>query len=172
MLALFPLISRIAGIVALSSVIGSSGAPSVVSARSSGTPQRGAIGRDVGSASCHYALGTNVDFGIIATTAGKPYYPSGCLSTEYAWARRHLDQVKRKALSLADQAAANPLSTGFSIACSVGIIVFGGILALSELLPVSSPVTGASVAFGGCVTLATIVYSLARRRKLEAGSGR
>ena len=86
MLALFPLISRIAGIVALSSVIGSSGAPSVVSARSSGTPQRGAIGRDVGSASCHYALGTNVDFGIIATTAGKPYYPSGCLSTEYAWA--------------------------------------------------------------------------------------
>ena len=93
------------------------------------------------------------------------------LSVEYEWARRHLDRVKSKARTLADQAAANRLSTAFSVIFALGVIGLGGVLALSELLPGSGIATGVSVAFGGVVVLATVVYSLIQRHKAEARRG-
>ena len=87
------------------------------------------------------------------------------LSVEYEWARRRLDTVKARARTLADQAAANRLSTSISVLFALGIVGLGGVLALSELLPGAGWATGSSVAFGGLVALATIGYSLWQRRK-------
>ena len=92
------------------------------------------------------------------------------LSVEYEWARRHLDSVKLRARTLADQAAANRLSTSFSVLFALAIVGLGGVLALSEMLPGSGIATGASVAFGGLVALATIIYSVVQRRRGALGS--
>jgi uncharacterized protein (TIGR02611 family) len=92
------------------------------------------------------------------------------LSVEYEWARRRLDTVKAKARTLADQAAANRLSTSISVLFALGIVGLGGVLALSELLPGSGWATGGSLAFGGLVALATILYSLWQRRTSSARS--
>jgi hypothetical protein len=51
-------------------------------------PPQGIVGRDVGDSSCASALDANAAFGIVGTTAGRPYYPSPCLSAEYAWAKQ------------------------------------------------------------------------------------
>jgi uncharacterized protein (TIGR02611 family) len=92
------------------------------------------------------------------------------LSVEYEWARRRLDTVKARARTLADQAAANRLSTSISVLFALGIVGLGGVLALSEFLPGSSWATGGSVAFGGLVALSTIGYSLWQRRRGVTGS--
>lgn len=46
----------------------------------------GTLGHDVGSVSCLGTLPAGGQFGIIGTTAGRPFYPSNCLASEYAWA--------------------------------------------------------------------------------------
>jgi hypothetical protein len=46
----------------------------------------GTAGHDVGSVSCLGTLPADGKFGIIGTTAGRPFYPSPCLASEYAWA--------------------------------------------------------------------------------------
>lgn len=92
------------------------------------------------------------------------------LSVEYEWARRRLDAVKSRARTLADQAAANRLSTTVSIIFALGIIGLGGVLALSKLLPASGLATGISVVFGGIVALSTIIYSLVQRRRAQPPS--
>jgi uncharacterized protein (TIGR02611 family) len=91
------------------------------------------------------------------------------LSVEYEWARRQLETVKARARTVADQAAANRLSTSVSILFALGIIGLGGVLALDETLPGSGLATGVSLAFGGVVALATIIYSLLQRRRSSAG---
>jgi hypothetical protein len=79
-------VGRSIGIAALGAVLSASSTPALASvARASAAPG-GAIGRDVGDVSCSAPLATNVAFGVIGTTAGKPYYPSPCLSAEYSWA--------------------------------------------------------------------------------------
>ncbi|HVY09736.1 MAG TPA: hypothetical protein VHB18_06305 [Mycobacteriales bacterium] len=88
MLAVLAVIARVAGVFALAGALGGGSAPTVASVGRAGAPPHGAIGRDVGSMSCDATLGSKVDFGIIATTAGRPYFPSPCLSAEYAWASR------------------------------------------------------------------------------------
>ncbi|MGH8888945.1 MAG: PGPGW domain-containing protein [Acidothermaceae bacterium] len=87
------------------------------------------------------------------------------LSLEYEWARRNLERVKSRARTVADQAAANRLSTTLSVLFALGVIGLGGVLALSETLPGSGLATGASIVFGGLVTLSTIVYSVVQRRR-------
>jgi hypothetical protein len=89
-LALWSTVARLAGIVAFSAAVGSGAAPAGVvpahAAVQSGTPAHGVVGRDVGDDSCSSSLGSNAAFGVVATTAGRPYYASPCLSSEYAWA--------------------------------------------------------------------------------------
>jgi hypothetical protein len=85
-LALLSTLARLAGVLAFGAALGSGSAPAVVSLSHAGPPPTGAVGRDVGDVSCASALSSDVDFGVLATTAGKPYYPSECLSSEYAWA--------------------------------------------------------------------------------------
>jgi hypothetical protein len=46
----------------------------------------GTLGHDVGSVSCQDPLPTGGDFGIVGATAGRPFFRSGCLAAEYAWA--------------------------------------------------------------------------------------
>jgi hypothetical protein len=46
------------------------------------------------------------------------------------------------------------------------------VLALTQFLPASGAATGGSVAFGGLVILATVIYSLIQRRKLLAAERR
>jgi uncharacterized protein (TIGR02611 family) len=92
------------------------------------------------------------------------------LSVEYEWARRHLDRAKSHARTLADRAAANRVSTSFSVLFALGVIGIGGVLALSKTIPGAGIATGISVAFGGIVVLATVAYSLAQRRKGAASS--
>lgn len=87
------------------------------------------------------------------------------LSAEYEWARRHLERAKSHARTLADRAAANRLSTSFSILFALGVVGLGGVLALSETLPGSGLATGVSIAFGGIVILATVAYSLVQRHR-------
>ncbi|HVS67320.1 MAG TPA: hypothetical protein VHE56_02125 [Mycobacteriales bacterium] len=86
MLALFSSLARFVGIAALGAVVGSGAVPAGPTTRASGPPPRGAIGRDVGSQSCSRTLATDVSFGVIATTAGRPYFSSPCLAAEYSWA--------------------------------------------------------------------------------------
>ncbi|HVV75825.1 MAG TPA: hypothetical protein VHC43_07295 [Mycobacteriales bacterium] len=85
MFALASTIARLISVIAIAATAGSGTVPASSAARS-GTAPAGAIGRDVGSQSCAGTLATDVSFGIIATTAGRPYFPSPCLSSEYAWA--------------------------------------------------------------------------------------
>jgi hypothetical protein len=49
-------------------------------------PRHGAVGYDVGAQSCGSALPRGGRFAVIAATAGKPFHPSRCLRSEYAWA--------------------------------------------------------------------------------------
>jgi len=90
------------------------------------------------------------------------------LSLEYEWARRHLDRVKSRARTVADQAAANKVSTSLSVLFALGVIGLGGVLTLTQTLPGSGLATGASLVFGGIITLSTIIYSVVQRRRSEA----
>ncbi len=83
MLALFPAVARLITIALLAA--GTASATPL--ARSAAGPPSGAVGRDVGHQSCSRPLATDVSFGVIGTTAGRPYFPSPCLSAEYAWAK-------------------------------------------------------------------------------------
>jgi hypothetical protein len=85
-LAAFPAIVRLIGVALLGSVLGAGAAPMHPAVRSASAPPSGSIGRDVGYQSCSQPLAADVSFGVIGTTAGRPYFPSGCLSVEYAWA--------------------------------------------------------------------------------------
>jgi uncharacterized protein (TIGR02611 family) len=86
------------------------------------------------------------------------------LSAEYEWARRQFAVAKGRAQTLADRAAANKVSASFTILFGLGVIGLGGVLALKESLPGSGLATGISMAFGGVVILATVIYSLSRRK--------
>jgi uncharacterized protein (TIGR02611 family) len=94
------------------------------------------------------------------------------LSAEYEWARRHFRTAKTHAQSLAERAAANRVSTVLTVLFALGAIALGGVLALTQFLPASGAATGGSVAFGGLVILATVIYSLIQRRKLLAAERR
>jgi hypothetical protein len=80
-------LARIAGI-ALTAALGSGAVVTPMQlASASGTPPRGVVGRDVGDTSCAATLGSGAAFGVVAATAGRPYYASPCLASEYAWAK-------------------------------------------------------------------------------------
>ena len=86
MLALWSTLVRLVGVAILAAVMGPAASSPQHQATRSVVPERGAVGRDVGDTSCASPLGTNPAFGVIGTTAGRPYYSSACLSSEYAWA--------------------------------------------------------------------------------------
>jgi hypothetical protein len=50
-------------------------------------PASGAVGHDVGAISCLSTLPSGGSFGVIGATAGRPFHRSGCLDSEYTWAR-------------------------------------------------------------------------------------
>ncbi|HWA64892.1 MAG TPA: hypothetical protein VG899_00805 [Mycobacteriales bacterium] len=86
MLTLWSTILRVIAAALIGGVVGSGPGVPTLARVPSGGPVSGAVGRDVGDASCASTLGTNAAFGVIATTAGRPYYASPCLAAEYAWA--------------------------------------------------------------------------------------
>ena len=107
MLALLSTLTRYVGVLALGAVLGSGATPVSVAARQMGNPPAGAVGRDVGAASCAHTLPTGASFGVIATTDGRPYYPSPCLAAEYAWAHA-LPYRAQYYLNLADPGHKSP----------------------------------------------------------------
>jgi hypothetical protein len=78
---------RIASVVALFSLGGQSPATVTTPASHPARPASGAVGNDVGYQSCATALPTGGSFGVVGTTAGQPFQASGCLESEYAWAK-------------------------------------------------------------------------------------
>jgi putative transmembrane protein PGPGW len=88
-------------------------------------------------------------------------------AVEYEWARRRLVDVRERARSAADKAAASRVATATAILFGVGTIGLGGVLIFSDVLPLSGVGTGASVALGGLTVLATTAYSLREMRRAE-----
>lgn len=86
MFALLSTIGRLVGVVVLGALLGAGAAPHSALLRAAGNPPTGTVGRDLGAHSCADSLPTGADFGVIATTDGRPYFASPCLSSEYAWA--------------------------------------------------------------------------------------
>jgi hypothetical protein len=84
---LFPALARLLTLILLAAGTGSGVTSSSHQAKSTARPPSGAIGRDVGFQSCSQPLATDVSFGVIGVTAGRPYFPSPCLAAEYGWAR-------------------------------------------------------------------------------------
>ncbi|HVW80644.1 MAG TPA: hypothetical protein VHB69_06880 [Mycobacteriales bacterium] len=78
--------ARLVSLVLLGALAGSGSVPMNAAARTGGNPPSGAIGRDVGFQSCSQPLATDVSFGVVGVNAGRPYFPSSCLSLEYTWA--------------------------------------------------------------------------------------
>ena len=52
-----------------------------------GSPRSGATGYDVGDVSCAATLPRGGEFGIVGSTAGRPFHASSCLGAEYTWAK-------------------------------------------------------------------------------------
>jgi hypothetical protein len=88
-------------------------------------------------------------------------------AVEYEWARRRLVDVRERARSAADKAAASRVATATAILFGVGTIGLGGVLIFSDVLPLSGVGTGVSVALGGLTVLATTAYSLREMRRAE-----
>jgi hypothetical protein len=86
-LALWSTFARIAGVAVLGAVLGSGTTVPTHVSTLSGAPAHGVVGRDVGDDSCAATLASDAAFGVVATTAGRPYYSSPCLASEYAWAK-------------------------------------------------------------------------------------
>jgi uncharacterized protein (TIGR02611 family) len=86
---------------------------------------------------------------------------------EYGWARRHLAAVQARARSAALKAAASRVATACTVLFGVGALGLGAVLALTDLLPLSSIATGASVAIAGLTVLATLAYSIRELRRTE-----
>ncbi|EFC85414.1 hypothetical protein FrEUN1fDRAFT_1401 [Parafrankia sp. EUN1f] len=92
------------------------------------------------------------------------------LSLEYEWARHRFEQARQKAADLADQAAANALSSAFTIVFGLGMVAAGVAWIAVDTLPASSPWSGGSLIFSGLVVLATMIVSLWQARQArEAG---
>jgi vacuolar-type H+-ATPase subunit I/STV1 len=89
------------------------------------------------------------------------------LGVEYEWARRRFEQVRDKAVDLADQAAANRLSVSFSMLFGLGMLALGVALIVTESLPASGWATGISTIIAGLAILATIIYSLVTARQRQ-----
>jgi uncharacterized protein (TIGR02611 family) len=90
------------------------------------------------------------------------------LSLEYEWARRRFETARDKAADLANKAAASAVSTAFTIAFGLGMVVLGVIWGRSTTLIGHGWITGGSMIFGGVVILATIVVSLEQARRARA----
>lgn len=86
------------------------------------------------------------------------------LGTEYEWARRRYDDVRRRAEELADRAVARRSSLALSTAGGVAMVGAGVLLAVVEELPGAGLASGVSVGLGGGLVLATLGYALARSR--------
>jgi hypothetical protein len=86
------------------------------------------------------------------------------LGTEYEWARRRGRAAMRAAQLAADRAAARPAALAASAAFAAGTVALGVVLAVVDGLPGSGWATGASVVVSGAAVLATLVWSVRRRR--------
>jgi uncharacterized protein (TIGR02611 family) len=82
------------------------------------------------------------------------------LATEYDWARRRFDAARRKAADLADQAAANKVSSTFTILFALGMMAAGVAWGSVSALPFSTWWTGATLIGSGLIVLITILVSL------------
>ena len=90
------------------------------------------------------------------------------LATEYEWARRRFDAARRKAADLADQAAANKVSSAFTILFALGMMAAGVAWGSVSALPFSSWWTGATLIGSGLIVLITILVSLRQASQAKA----
>ena len=86
------------------------------------------------------------------------------LGTEYDWARRRYEAIRRKAEGVAESAVANRLSLGFSLLAGVAMVATGFALALVEELPGSGLASGISLGVAGVIVLLTLGYAIVRVR--------
>jgi hypothetical protein len=75
--------------------------------------------------------------------------------------------VQARAHSAALKAAASRVATACTVLFGVGALGLGAVLALTDLLPFSGIVSGASVAIAGLTVLATIAYSVRELRRTK-----
>ena len=86
------------------------------------------------------------------------------LGTEYDWARRRYEAMRKRAEAVADSAISNRLSLALSAASGVAMLGIGIALAVVEGLPGSGLAGGVSLGVAGLVVLATLGYAAARPR--------
>lgn len=106
--------------------------------------------------------------GLLAVAAGL-----AILSTEYAWAHRHVTRVRRRATQVSQLAGASARNTAFSVAFGVGLLAAGaGSLWEPERVPVISGIAvGIGLLAGGAaVVLGTIVGHRERHRVLRGSA--
>ncbi|CAO5180407.1 Transmembrane protein (PGPGW) [Frankia sp. AiPs1] len=87
------------------------------------------------------------------------------LSLEYDWARERFERARQKAADLADQAAARPLYSMFTIFFGVAMVAAGILWIVDDALPASSPWSGGSIIFSGLVVLSTMIVSMEQARQ-------
>ena len=82
-------------------------------------------------------------------------------AVEYEWAKTPSALPYGHArVRQADKAAASRVATASAILFGVGAIGLGGVLIFTDVLPLSSVWTGASVALGGLTVLVTTAYGV------------
>lgn len=86
MAGLLTSLARLLLVVVVGSATLSSADPAGEQGSAASAPPAGTLGYDVGSESCSSQLPSGGSFGIVAVTAGRPYYVSPCLASEYQWA--------------------------------------------------------------------------------------
>lgn len=90
---------------------------------------------------------------------------------EYEWARRRLADVRERALSAAQKAAASRAATACAVLFGVGAIGLGAVLIFSDLLPLSGTGTGLGAVIAGLTVLATMAYGLRELRRTQQADG-
>lgn len=103
--------------------------------------------------------------GLLSAAAGL-----AILATEYAWARRYVTRVRRRADQVSQIAGASPRNTTFSVIFGLGLLGVGaGTLQEPDWLPVVGGVAvGIGLIVGGAaVVLGTVMGFRERRRVLR-----
>jgi cation:H+ antiporter len=95
------------------------------------------------------------------------------LGTEYEWARRRYDDIRRRAEGLAERAVARRTSLAMSTVGGVGMVGAGVLLIVIEELPGAGLASGLTLSGGGAIVLATLAYAYIRSRSAyaQASSG-
>lgn len=98
----------------------------------------------------------------------------GILATEYTWARSLFERTRAKAMETAEAAARSRLQTTGTVLLGVGMLAVGVFLSVVDSFVVfgfefARLTIGVSIALGGVLVLATLIYAL---RAVRTGRSR